>query len=195
MPQVGCTGRRRSSSTDGRSWRSTGLSWPARRSNLARCPSASTTTARSSPTSPLAQSGLRRLWLGQMPEPFADMAGRPDPGPPGRAAVRRTDALHEVTGADTADADAERADTDAGRRTPRRRTRGHRTRGHWTLTPDTRHRTPDAWTLTENADRATKARQASGHLGHHDEPTARWTPNRVPMGAAHAALGNQTARR
>jgi hypothetical protein len=31
-------------------------------------------------------------------------------------AARRTDAPHEVTGADAADADAERADTDAGHR-------------------------------------------------------------------------------
>jgi hypothetical protein len=51
----------------------------------------------------------------RLPEPFADTAGRPDPCP-GRVAARRTDALHEVTGADTTDADgdAERADTDAG---------------------------------------------------------------------------------
>jgi hypothetical protein len=55
---------------------------------------------------------------------------------------------------------------------------------------DTGHLTPDAWTLTEDADRATKPRQASGHLGRHDEPTACWTPNRVPVGAAHAALRN-----
>jgi hypothetical protein len=35
------------------------------------------------------------LWLRPMVVPFADTAGRPDPGPPGRVAARRTDALHE----------------------------------------------------------------------------------------------------
>jgi hypothetical protein len=69
--------------------------------------------------------------------------------------------------------------------------RGHRrtprtmdTRTPDVRTPDTSHRTPDAWTLTEDAERATTPRQASRHLGHHGEPTARWTPNRVPMGGS-----------
>jgi hypothetical protein len=81
--------------------------------------------------------------------------------------------------------DAPTRSTKSPVRTQRTRT-GTRTR---TLTPDTRtpghpdiaradtgHRAPDtgrAWTLTEDADRATKPRQVSRHLGHHDEPTAR----------------------
>jgi hypothetical protein len=72
-----------------------------------------------------------------------DTAGRPGPGPPGRAVARRTRRAPRVTGADTAD--AERPDTDTGRRTSTpghwTRTRGHRVRGHWTVTPDTGHRT------------------------------------------------------
>jgi hypothetical protein len=91
-----------------------------------------------------------------------------------------TDALHEVTGADTTDADgdAERADTDAGHP-------GHPdTRTLDIGRADTGHLTPDAWTLTEDADRATKPRQASGHLGRHDEPTTCCTLNRVPVGGS-----------
>jgi hypothetical protein len=82
------------------------------------------------------------------------------------------------------------------RGTPDTRTPGHRTRGHPDATDTGRsHRTPDAWTLTENADRVTKARQASGHLGHRDEPIARWTPNRVPMGQRTRRSATRTARR
>jgi hypothetical protein len=136
------------------------------------------------------------LWLSQMVEPFADTAGRPDPGrswPCGcpAAPTRST----KSPGADTADAG--RADTDAGRRTstpghwtPRHPDIGHRTRGHRMRG----HRTPDTWTLTEEADRATKARQASGHLGHHDHPTARWTSNRGLWTAPAARSATMTAR-
>src|SRR5215208_2789028 len=111
----------------------TGGPWPARRSIPARCPSASTTTTRVSPTSPLAQHGLRR-------RSGPALARR---GCPSRSRIRQggqtmalavwlsTDALHEVTGAETTDADgdAERADTDAGHPDTR-------TPGHWT--PDAR---------------------------------------------------------
>jgi hypothetical protein len=80
------------------------------------------------------------------------------------------------------------ADTDAGHPgqwTPGHPDIGHRTRGHRTSGQHTSgHRTPDAWTLTEDADRATKPRPASRHLGHHDEPTACRTPNRVPVGGS-----------
>jgi hypothetical protein len=86
----------------------------------------------------------------------------------GRVVVR-SDALHEVTGADTADADAERADTDAGHRTS---TPGHWKAGAWTSharTPGTghrrggrldTHRTPDTRRTDAghaDVDRATKA--------------------------------------
>jgi hypothetical protein len=143
---------------DGRSWHPTGVSLadqavepgplperlPRRRPGPARC--------RCWPSTARAGSAARR-GLGQLPEPFADMAGWPDPGPSwpcGRPPRRRAP---RVTRCGHADTDAERADTDAGRRTstpghwtPGRpdighRTRGHRTRGYWTLTPDTGHRT------------------------------------------------------
>jgi hypothetical protein len=81
-------------------------------------------------------------WLRQMVEPFTDTAGRPDPDPPpDHVAARRTDELHELTGADT-----------AGRG---RRTRGHR-RGTPTSTPG--HWTADAWT--------SHTRTLDGHTGH-----------------------------
>jgi hypothetical protein len=77
-----------------------------------------------------------------------DTAGRPGPGPPGRAVARRTRRAPRVTGADTAD--AERPDTDTGRRTS---TPGHWTPNAWTSRARTadigrshRTRTPDAWT-------------------------------------------------
>ena len=90
-------------------------------------------------------------WLRQMVDPFADTARRPDPDPPpDHVAARRTDELHELTGADTAGRGRRNARTptrDTGRPHPDigQSTRGHRIRGHWTVTPDTRHRTPDAW--------------------------------------------------
>jgi hypothetical protein len=99
-------------------------------------------------------------WLRPMVVPFADTAGRPDPGPPGRVAARCTDALHEVTGADTADADANARTPDPG--TPGRphpdigqRMRGH-LRGHRTVT-----RTPDTGHRTRGRDRVL----GQGHLG------------------------------
>jgi hypothetical protein len=192
MPQMGCTARGRCSSTDGRSWRATGVSLagqavdlaplperlPRRRRGPARCPCwPSTACAGAAP----------RLWLGQLPEPFADTAGRPDPGPPGRVAARRTDALHEVTR--------------CGHRGRERGTRGHRrgTPDVHTRTLDTgrvdiaradtgrSHRTPDVWTLTEDADRVTKPRQASGHL--------RPRTSRRPTGRRTMFLWGQRLRR
>jgi hypothetical protein len=129
-------------------------------------------------------------WLTQMVEPFGDTAGWPDSARPGRVAARRTDALHEVTGADTAD--AERADTDPG--TPDVHTgqwtadRGHDMRGHWTFT-----RTPDTGRVdaTEYSDRATSTGQAPDrHPGSPrplDRPLGRRT---MGLWTAPAALGN-----
>ena len=131
-------------------------------------------------------------WLTQMVEPFADTAGRPDPAPPGRMAARRTDALQEVTGADTADADAERADTDPG--TPDvhpgqwTADRGHHPRGHWTLT-----RTPDTGRVdaTEYPDRATSTRQAPDrHPGPPRPPDCTLGRRTVDLWTAPAAPGN-----
>src|SRR4029434_3998961 len=95
--------------------------------------------------------------------PFADTAGWPDPGPPGRVAARCTDALHEVTGADTADADANAQTPDPG--TPGRPHLdiGQRMRGHRTVTGHRTRGRVDVWTCgrvdaTEYSDRATSAR-------------------------------------
>ena len=86
MPQMGCTARGRCSSTDGRSWRSTGVSWPARRSNLAGCPSAAHDDDQVQPDvvagpARVAPAQRPQLGLGQLPEPFADIgrAARPRP--------------------------------------------------------------------------------------------------------------------
>jgi hypothetical protein len=171
MPRMGCTARGRCSLTDGRSWRATGVSLagqvvepgplperlprrrpgPARRRRWPR-------TARAGSAAPARARAAARAVRGY------GRAARPRPSwPCGRPPRRRADA--KSPGADTGDTDAERADTNAGRRTS---TPGHWTPGHWTpdawtshaRTPDTGHRTPDTWTLTEDADRATKARQA-----------------------------------
>jgi hypothetical protein len=70
---------------------------------------------------------------------------------------------------------------------------GHRTRGRWTGGRWTRtgrrtqdRGTPDTRTLTQDADRATKARWASGHPG----TTAPLDPEPCCFGRRHAALGN-----
>jgi hypothetical protein len=166
MPQMGASARtlfpdRRAILARNRrvSGRPGGRTWPA-----ARAPA--TTTVRSSPTSRLAQHGLRRL--------CAPTHSR------------------KSSGADTPDADVERADTDAGHPDT-----GHPDTGHWTPDADIARadtgrspRTPDTWTLTEDADRATKARHASGHLA--------TITSRPPAGrrtvflseVAHAALGH-----
>jgi len=208
-----CTARGRCSSTDGRSWRATGVSLagqavepgplperlPRRRPGPARrrrWPS----TARAGSEAPARARAAARAVRGY------GRAARPRPSWPCGRPPRRRAPSHP--GADTADADAEHADTDAGRRTstPGHRTPGHwtpdawtRMRGHWTLTPDTGHRTPDTGHRTpdtghrtrgrvdEDADRATKARQASGQLG---PTTSRRPAGRRTVflwGAAHAA--------
>jgi hypothetical protein len=137
-----------------------GRTWPA-----ASAPP--TTTARSRPTPPLPSTACGGL--------SADAVGdHADPRPSSRVAARRTDALQEHTGADTADADA----------------------GHWTTDAHTGHWTPDAWTSHSrtpdtgraDADRgrgqATKARLASGRPR---------TPRRVdrPLGCQTVFLCGQ----
>jgi hypothetical protein len=136
------------------------------------------------------------LWLGQMVEPFADTAGRPDPGPPGRVAARRSDALHDVTGADTAD--AERADTDAGHRTS---TPGQWTADAWTshartLDGHTGHRTPDAWTRPERGqDNLDTVSIRTDILDHHDHSTGRWDNEPWTCGRRLRRSGTMTAQR
>jgi hypothetical protein len=100
----------------------------------------------------------------------------------------RSDALHEVTSADTADADAKRADTQP--RDTRTSTPGHWKAGAWTSharTPGTghrrsgrldthAHRTLDRRTLdTRMWTGRPRPRWASGPLGPHDEPTVTTT--------------------
>jgi hypothetical protein len=76
-------------------------------------------------------------------------------------------------------------DAHTGHRTPDigRADTGHRTRGRWTRTGRRTldRRTPDTQTLTQDADRATKARWASGYYG-----TA-GTANRVAVGGTRGA--------
>jgi hypothetical protein len=74
-------------------------------------------------------------------------------------------------------------------------TPGHRTPDAWTShawTPDIGHRTSDTGRLDAErgcgqGDQGTTGIRTSRP---HDEPTACWTPNRVPVGPAHAALGH-----
>jgi hypothetical protein len=123
--------------------------------------------------------------------------GTARPGPSWPCGCRRTDALHEVTGADTADADAEHADTDPG--TPDVHTgqwtadRGHHMRGHWTFT-----RTPDTGRVdaTEYADsRQGTAGIRTDILDHHDHPTARWDAEPWTCGRHLRHSATMTARR
>jgi hypothetical protein len=114
-------------------------------------------------------------------------------------AACRIQALHELAGVEKV---TRMPDARTGHRTPDTRTPGHPRTGH--RTSDTRRadtgradagHVPDAGRADAgqvdadgDADRATKARWTSGHLGHHD---AAGTANRVlSAAAAHAALGN-----
>jgi hypothetical protein len=122
-----------------------------------------------------------------------DTAGRPGPGPPGRAVARRTRRAPRVTGADTAD--AERPDTDTGRRTS---TPGHWTPNAWTsrartLDGHTGHRTPD----TGHVDTTDYADRVPRHGWHPDRHPGSPRPADCPLGrgtvdlwTAPAALGN-----
>jgi hypothetical protein len=135
------------------------------------------------------QSDSRPRWLSQMVGPFADTAGRPDPGPllalwlPHRHAPRSHRCRHSG--------------------------RGHGTRGHRRGTPDVHsqtldsgrvdiacadtgrsHRTPDTGRVdaTENADRAPRhGRHPDRQPGPHDTRLAAGTPNRGPVDGACGA--------
>jgi hypothetical protein len=125
-----------------------------------------------------------------------DTAGRPGPGPPGRAVARRTRRAPRVTGADTAD--AERPDTDTGRRTS---TPGHWTPNAWTsrartLDGHTGRRTPDAWTRpTTRTGRLGTAGIRTDILDHHDQRTARWDAEPWTCGRRLRRSATMTARR
>jgi hypothetical protein len=200
MPQLGVHSAHTCSQTDGRSC-STGGPWPAMRSNPVRCPSASTTTTRSS---------RRRRWpstacAGAEASALAravaravrgyGRAARPWPWPCGCPPTRSTKSpvRTQRTRTGTRNARTPTLDTpDSGHPDTRTLDTGRADIAR----ADTGHLTPDAWTLTEDADRATKPRQASGHLGRHDEPTACWTPNRVPVGGQRMRRSaTMTARR
>jgi hypothetical protein len=111
-----------------------------------------------------------------------------------RPRLRCTDALHEVTGADTADADAERADTDPG--TPDVHTgqwtadRGHDMRGHWTFT-----RTPDAWTRPSTRTGRPRHGRHRTDIPDHHHPTARWDAEPWTCGRHLRRSATTTARR
>ena len=110
--------------------------------------------------------------------------GTARPGPSWPCDCRRTDAPHEVTGADTAD--AERADTDPG--TPDVHTgqwtadRGHHMRGHWTFTrtPDTGHRTRGRDRVLGQGDLDTAGTGQTSRCTTTTRPPA-GTPNRGPV--------------
>jgi len=145
-----------------------------------------------SPTSPLAQHGLRRR----------RGAGSGSGSYPSRSRVRQGGQTHGLavwlsdaptrsmkspvrtqrTRTGTRNVRTPTPDTrTAGHRDIGHRTRGHRTRGHWTL---------DTGTLTEDADRATKPRQASDIWA---TATSRRLAGRRTVflwEAAPAALGN-----
>ena len=127
----------------------------------------------------------------------------------GVSAACRTQALHELTGADKSGARMPDARTGhwTGHSTGYR-TRGHRARGRWTCTgrrtldtcrtPDTGR--PDAGHV--DADRATKARWdgdpccCGRHtaLGNHDGSTVRYLPARDCRLYCHAAAGSRRRR-
>ena len=124
--------------------------------------------------------------------PFADTAGWPDPGPPGRVAARCTDALHEVTGADTADTDANARTPDPG--TPGRPHPDIGQRMRWTPArtpdghPDTGHRTRVRVDATEYLDRPPR-HDGTGQTSWTTTTTRLHTgpPNRGPVDGACGA--------
>jgi hypothetical protein len=206
MPQLGVHSAHTCSQTDGRSC-STGGPWPAMRSNPVRCPSASTTTTRSS---------RRRRWpstacAGAEASALAravaravrgyGRAARPWPLPCGCPPTRSTKSpvRTQRTRTGTRNARTPTLDTpDNGHpdtRTPGHpdtrapghpdtRTRGHRTRGHWT--PDTGR--VDADRGCGQGDQATAGIRTSGPPRRADDLL-----DAEPCscgGAAHEALGN-----
>jgi hypothetical protein len=130
--------------TDGRSSRASGLSWSAR-GRPGHCPTTSMTTAKSGPTPPLAQHGLRQLRA-----PCSDLGrrrvgrgygGRPRrPRPSQPAAAWPTAALHDLTPVGHVDGGRGNA------RTPDDHT-GHRHLDAQTPAPDTGRVDRHAWTL------------------------------------------------
>jgi hypothetical protein len=143
------------------------------------------------------QSGREATLVRQMGAPFADKAGRPDPGlswpcgcPPHRRAPRSRRCRHR-------DADVERTDTDAGHRTS---TPGYWTADAWTSrartlgghpghpASDTGHRT-----FGRNRVRVTGRPRHGRHPDRHPAPTTPYRPmgrRTVDLWTAPAALGN-----
>jgi hypothetical protein len=157
------------------------------------CPTTATTTAKSGPTPPLTQHGLRQLRapcsdLGRrrVGRGYGGRPRRPQPSQP--AAAWPTAALHDLTRR-TADAETHRhrtttPDTDTWtlRRPHRTPDAWTGTCGHWTLAPDTGHRT-----LAEDADRVTKARPAS-------EPPGPTTPSDRALARPKCSCGRRVQR-
>jgi len=113
------------------------------------------------------------------------------PGPSGRVAARCTDALHEVTSADTADTDANARTPDPG--TPGRPHPGIGQRMRWTPArtpdghPDTGHRTRVRVDATEYLDRPPR-HDGTGQTSWTTTTTRLHTgpPNRGPVDGAWA---------
>jgi len=141
-----------------------------------------------------------RLWLGPLPEPFADTAGRPDHGPCRVAVHRRAPRSHRCGHNGRGRGRGTRGHRRWTHRTmdtgtpghpdtrapghPDTRTRGHRTRGHWT--PDTGR--VDADRGCGQGDQATAGIRTSGPPRRADDLL-----DAEPCscgGAAHEALGN-----
>jgi hypothetical protein len=162
MPQLGCTRRGRSSSTDGRSWRSTGVSLAGQAAEPGPLP--------------------ERLHDDDQVQPDVS-AGPARPAPAlGRAAARAVRRYGRAA--------RPRPSWPCGCPSHRRAPRSHRS-GHRGRRRGTRgHRTTDAWTLTEvcgQGDQGTTGIRTSGPPRRADRPL---DAEPCSYGAAHAALGN-----
>jgi hypothetical protein len=176
MPQMGCTARGRCSSTDGRSWRATGVylagqaiepgllperlprrrPGPARRRRWPARPAPALRPGSGSGSCP----SRSRIWQGGQSQ------APPDVWP---SAAPRSHPM----------------------RTPRTPTRNARTPNVHTRTPG--HRTPDTGRGCGQGDKGTAGIRTSG--AHHAERPRAGTPNRVPVDGARSARQPMAARR
>jgi hypothetical protein len=192
-----------SSPTNGRSSPASGP--PGRpRGRPRHGPPPPTTTAKSTPTPPLAQHGLhqprspgsdsgrRRAGRGHGGRPRRPRPSQPrgclphrrPPRPPGRTPRTRNPRTPDATldtGAGHLDAQTPAPDT------------GHRSRGHCPLAPDTGHSHRTLDTRTGRADRVTKARPASAPPGPLRPAAARWDAQPCSCGQRLRRLATMTA--
>jgi hypothetical protein len=169
--------------------------------NLATAPPPPTTTAKSKPTPPLTQRGLRSLDPGS-DKPVVDTAGEhADPGHPSHGGClpnRHPPRPHPGRTQRT----RERTDTGRPQRKPDTRTlrRAHRTldtgrvdRRAWRLDVRTGHWTPAAGRGCGRADEGTAGVRTS--LGHHAQRPRAGPPKRYSYGQRLRRLAPMTARR